>query len=79
MRRPRAAPAMTSPSSIHPIYPGGSPAEVPAYSIAEAAQWLGMPFSTVRAWTLGQGKFQAVIEIDRASKSLSPLCGELWR
>jgi len=62
---------MTSPSPVHSIYPGGSPAEVPAYTIAEAAQWLGMPLSTVRAWTLGQGKFQAVIEIDRASKSLS--------
>lgn len=63
---------MTSATPARSIYPGGSPAEVPAYTIAEAAQWLGMPPSTVRAWTLGQGEFQPVVEIaDRASKGLS--------
>lgn len=54
------------------IYHGGNPVEIPAYTMQEAAQWLGVASSTVRAWLLGQGKFQAVVEIaDRESKTLS--------
>lgn len=54
------------------IYGGQDPAEIPAYTIPEAAQWLRVPFSTVRAWLLGQSGFEAVIQIaDRPSKTLS--------
>jgi len=54
--------------------------EVPAYSIVEAAAYLGLPPSTLRAWTLGQryrvnGEsrlFRPVIEIaDRQERRLS--------
>ena len=46
--------------------------EVPAYSIAEAAGYLRMPKTTLRAWLLGQGSFRAVIEIaDRKQRRLS--------
>lgn len=54
------------------IYGGQDPAEMPAYTIPEAAQWLRVPFSTVRAWLLGQSGFEPVIGIaDRSSKTLS--------
>src|SRR5258708_22071460 len=46
--------------------------EVPAYSIAEAAGYLRLPKSTLRAWLLGQGTFKAVIDIaDRKNRHLS--------
>jgi uncharacterized protein (DUF433 family) len=55
--------------------------EVPAYSLAEAAQYLRLPRSTVRAWCLGQRyydsqrnphRFAPVVEIaDRKAKQLS--------
>lgn len=46
--------------------------EVPAYSIAEAAGYLRLPKSTLRAWLLGQGTFKAVIDIaDRNERRLS--------
>jgi uncharacterized protein (DUF433 family) len=46
--------------------------EVPAYSIAEAAGYLRLPKSTLRAWMVGQQHFRAVIDIaDRAEKRLS--------
>jgi uncharacterized protein (DUF433 family) len=35
--------------------------EIPAYSIAEAAHYLGVPKSTLRAWFAGQQGFRAVI------------------
>ena len=35
--------------------------EIPAYSVAEAAHYLGVPKSTLRAWFAGQQKFRAVI------------------
>lgn len=56
------------------------PAGAPACSIAEAAAWLGLPTSTVRAWTLGQSyrtagasrRSRPVIEIaDPKQRSLS--------
>src|SRR5216684_735962 len=37
------------------------PREIPAYSISEAAHYLGVPKSTLRAWFAGQQKFRAVI------------------
>lgn len=46
--------------------------EIPAYGIAEAAAYLRLPKSTLRAWMLGQQRFRAVINIaDRADKRLS--------
>ncbi len=46
--------------------------EVPAYSIAEAAGYLHMPKTTLRAWMLGQNSFRPVIEIaDRRQRRLS--------
>ncbi len=35
--------------------------EIPAYSVAEVAHYLGVPKSTLRAWFAGQQKFRAVI------------------
>lgn len=37
------------------IYGGRDPVELPGCTLAEAAAWLRLPVSTVRAWTLGQG------------------------
>jgi uncharacterized protein (DUF433 family) len=37
------------------------PREVPAYTLAEAAHYLGAPKSTLRAWFAGQRGFRAVI------------------
>lgn len=46
--------------------------EIPAYGIAEAAAYLRLPKSTLRAWVLGQQRFRPVINIaDRAGKRLS--------
>ena len=41
-------------SRSHDIYAGQDPREVPAYGVAEAAQYLGMPQSTLRSWMVGQ-------------------------
>lgn len=38
------------------------PREVPNYDLAEAALYLRMPKSTLRAWFCGQGRFQAVLK-----------------
>ena len=46
--------------------------ELPAYSIGEAAGYLRIPKSTLRAWLLGQGTFHSVMEIaDRKGRRLS--------
>lgn len=46
--------------------------ELPAYSIAEAAGYLHMPKTTLRAWMLGQNSFRPVIEIaDRKQRRMS--------
>lgn len=46
--------------------------EVPAYTIGEAARYLRLPKSTLRAWMLGQQRFRSVIEIaDRRDRKLS--------
>ncbi len=46
--------------------------EVPAYSIAEAAGYLRLPKSTLRAWLLGQAGFRSVIDIaDRRERQMS--------
>jgi uncharacterized protein (DUF433 family) len=54
------------------IYGGRDPVEIPAYTIADAAQWVRVPQSTTRAWLLGQRGFEPVVAIaDRPSKALS--------
>lgn len=46
--------------------------EVPAYTIGEAAGYLRLPKSTLRAWMLGQQRFRSVIDIaDRSNRRLS--------
>lgn len=46
--------------------------EAPAYTIAEAAGYLRIPKSTLRAWLLGQQSFRSVIDIaDRRERRLS--------
>lgn len=37
------------------------PRETPAYTVGEAAHYLGVPKSTMRSWFAGQGSFRAVI------------------
>lgn len=46
--------------------------ELPAYSVVEAAAYLRLPKSTLRAWLMGQGSFRPVIAIaDRRQRRLS--------
>ncbi len=46
--------------------------EAPAYRLSEAAHYLGLSRSTLRAWTLGQRGFRPVIAIaDAQAKTLS--------
>lgn len=46
--------------------------EAPSYSIAEAARYLGISASTLRAWMLGQEGFRAVIDIaDPKTRTMS--------
>ena len=37
------------------------PREIPAYTVGEAAHYLGVPKSTMRSWFAGQRRFRAVI------------------
>ena len=45
------------------IYHGHSPSDVPAYMMADAARWIGVPCSTTRGWALGERGYPAVIHI----------------
>jgi uncharacterized protein (DUF433 family) len=47
-------------------YLGRSPREIPSYSVSEAARYLRVPKSTVRAWIMGQGTFRPVIRLARS-------------
>lgn len=38
------------------------PRTLPAYTLAEAAQYLGVPASTVRWWSVGRGTYPSLIE-----------------
>ena len=46
--------------------------EVPAYTIDEAARYLRLPKSTLRAWMLGQQRFRSVIEIADRGPGIPP-------
>lgn len=52
------------------LYGGKDPGLLPNYGISEAATWLGLPISTVRAWTLGQRGFDPVIRMGDAENRL---------
>jgi uncharacterized protein (DUF433 family) len=45
------------------LYGGKDPRSLPNYSLAEAAAYLRIPKSTLRAWLLGQANFKAVLDI----------------
>jgi uncharacterized protein (DUF433 family) len=46
------------------LYGGADPRELPAYTIQDAARYLHLPPSTLRAWVRGQGdNFKAVIAL----------------
>ncbi len=47
--------------TIHDLYEGRDPRDIPAYSFREVALAIGVPESTVRAWCLGQSNFMSVI------------------
>lgn len=59
------------------IYGGREPEEIPVCTIRDAAAWLSVPPTTVRAWALGQaqgakGRYEAIIEVaDRGRRLLS--------
>lgn len=44
--------------------------QLPAYSIAEAAHYLGVPPATARYWATGQGPYAALIEVARTHPTL---------
>lgn len=52
------------------LYGGEDPRLIPNYGISEAATWLGLPQSTVRAWTFGQPGFAPVIRMRDADSRL---------
>jgi uncharacterized protein (DUF433 family) len=45
------------------LYGAKDPRALPNYSLTEAAAYLRIPRSTLRAWLLGQGEFKAVLDI----------------
>ena len=45
------------------IYGSRDPRELPAYPLSEAARYLGVPLSTLRAWTVGQRGFKPIITL----------------
>lgn len=45
------------------IYRGRDPRDLPLYTPAEAALFLHLPESTVRAWSFGQRGFRAVLDV----------------
>jgi uncharacterized protein (DUF433 family) len=54
------------------IYGGRDPAQIPSYTIGEAARLVNVALSTTRAWIIGQSNFPPVVEIaDPRSRTLS--------
>jgi uncharacterized protein (DUF433 family) len=41
-----------------------NPREMPAYRVSEVAHYLRMPKATVRAWAVGQGRFDPVLALE---------------
>jgi uncharacterized protein (DUF433 family) len=44
--------------------------ELPAYTIAEAARYLGVPAATIRYWAVGHGDYEPLIVVSRRSPPL---------
>lgn len=54
------------------LYGGKDPRDLPLYSAADAARFLQLPLSTVRAWAFGQRTFKPVLHVaDRRARMLS--------
>lgn len=53
------------------IYRGRDPRDLPLYTPAEAALFLHLPESTVRAWSFGQRGFRAVLDVPSSQRMLS--------
>jgi len=47
-----------------PVLQTLDPRNIPAYRVAEVAHYLRMPKATVRAWALGQGRFDPVLTVE---------------
>jgi uncharacterized protein (DUF433 family) len=45
------------------LYGGKDPREIPAYSFREVALSIGVPTSTVRAWSIGQSNFRSLLHL----------------
>jgi uncharacterized protein (DUF433 family) len=61
-------------SNVRSIFGDRDPREVPLYTVGQAAKYLRMPASTLRAWTMGMdypvaqnrsGRFEALIDISK--------------
>jgi uncharacterized protein (DUF433 family) len=53
--------------NILTLYGGKDPRTLPNHSVPEAAAYLRIPRSTLRAWLLGMGKFKPILEVARRS------------
>lgn len=51
--------------SVSKLYAGKDPRALPNHSISEAAGYLRMPPSTLRAWLLGMGTFKPILLVAR--------------
>ena len=49
------------------LYRGKDPRTLPNHSVAEAAAYLRIPRSTLRAWLLGMGTFKPILSVARRS------------
>src|SRR5262245_3101136 len=61
------------------IYGGSDPREIPAYRVTDAASYLGLPVTTLRAWSRGmnyrhkdgsKGYFKPVFSLPDSERSL---------
>ena len=62
---------MPAPKRQQDLYAGADPRELPAYSMVEAARYVGTPLNTLRAWLGRQRGFAGVIELPSGSDQLS--------
>lgn len=54
------------------IYAGLRPEDVPAYTVSEAARYVGTPVATLRSWFFGQVGFRQVLEPqEKSTRALS--------
>ena len=53
--------------TVSTLYGGKDPRALPNHSLAEAAAYLRIPRSTLRAWLVGMGKFKPILKAARRS------------